>query len=258
MSRYLAFYERFQNAFRERHLSDDVRVLQRQPVSRHIQCRPPKPSPCLVAPYLDTTSTTWVVLQYRRFVWEALTEPAEGIVPGQQAYAMSARQLLVRIPDLTPLQQHGMICQPEERTQIEPLCHSDREGNVLAGRNEALPSDCCGFEKIALFAKRRELGELYQIRAVCIVDVGMHGAHVYRLQFVQSPALDGAELVFVGDTRKVEQLETDRLGGHRTLQLMWSVMDTGLMTPLNPKGRKCTYSAYNAHKRDRNSSAVSP
>ena len=163
------------------------------------------------------------MLQVRGFARQTLTEPAERIVTRQQPYPMRARQLLVRIPDLPSLEQHGVIRRPEERTQSEPLGHADRERHVLARRNEALPPDRGGIEQIALFAERRQLRELHQIRPFRIVDVRVHGTHVDRLEFVQRPALDGAELVLVGDAREVEQLETDGFGGHRALQIGGSV-----------------------------------
>ena len=58
----------------------------------------------------------------------------------------------------------------------------------------------------------------------------------------------------MGDTRKVEQLRVNCVG-HRILKFMWS---DDLYDTVKTQCRKCTYSAYNAHKRDLNSSSVSP
>ena len=179
-----------------------------------------------------------MVLQYRRFVWEALAESTESIMSRQQTYAVRARQQLVSIPNLTPLQQHGMVRRPEKRPQIEPLCHSNRESNVLAGSNEALPPERRSVEQIALFTERRKLRELHQIRPFRIIDGRVRGTYVYRLELLQGPALDGAELVFMGDARKVGQLEADRLGGHRAFQFMRSMMDMWFVTPPRPRGRE--------------------
>ena len=133
MSGNLALHIRLEGAFREYHPSNNVRVLHQQPMLAQVQRRPPQPRPRLVAPHLGATGTAWVVLQYRWLVRQTLTQPTERVVPGQQPYAMRARQLLVRIPDLAPLQEHGVVGQPEEWAQVEPFCHADRERDILAG-----------------------------------------------------------------------------------------------------------------------------